>query len=206
MKILNILSSINGKNSHSNKLVSAINTRISSEFTDVEILVRDLSENPLPHLDASHFVAFGLPSEARTPEAEAAVFHSDTAISEIRQADIIVIAVPFYNFNIPGTLKSWIDHIVRSGATFTYGENGPKGLLENKKVYLAMASGGIYSTEAMKGLDFAEPYLRFLLGFIGLTDVTTFRVEGTKMQGVGEKSYEKAIERISEHMFATQKL
>lgn len=201
MKILNILSSINGENSQSNKLVAAINDRIASGFADIEILERDLTKDPLPHLDASHFAAFGLPSDARTEEAEAAVFHSDKAIDEVRQSDVIVIAVPFYNFNIPGTLKSWIDHIVRAGVTFSYGENGPKGLLENKKVYLAIATGGVYSDEAMKGLDFAEPYLRFMLGFLGLTDVTTFRIEGTKIPGVGEKSYEDVVGRISEHAF-----
>jgi len=192
MKILNILSSINGANSNSNKLVHKINDHIANLHPDSTITVRDLAKNPFPHFSASHLAAFGLPEEALTDDDKTTVSHSDNAISEIMEADAIVIGIPFYNFTIPGTLKSWIDQIVRVNRTFRYGEKGPQGLLSDKKVYLAIASGGIYTNEATKAYDFAEPYMRVILGFIGLTDVTTFRIEGTKIPGVLENAYEKA--------------
>lgn len=201
MKILNILSSINGADSNSNRLVQAVNEQLTKLHPHSSIAVRDLAKNPLPHLDSSHFKAFGLAADARTKEDDAAVFHSDSAIAEIQSADIVVIGVPFYNFSIPGTLKSWIDHIVRAGVTFQYGAGGPKGLLTGKKVYLAIASGGIYSDEAMKAYDFAEPYLRFILGFIGLTDVTAFRIEGTKIPDMLDTAFEKASEELAGFAF-----
>ena len=201
MKILNILSSINGEKSNSNKLVRTINENMLNLHPDSVITVRDLSQNPLPHLDAAHLTAFGLPSDALSEDHQATVLHSDSAIAEVKQAHAIVIAVPFYNFTIPGTLKTWIDQIIRANVTFEYTQNGPKGLLSGKKVYLAIASGGIYSDGAMKGYDFAEPYLRLVLGFIGLTDVTTFRFEGTKIPGVLEHAYDKAAAQVGEHAF-----
>ena len=95
-------------------------------------------------------------------------------------ADVLVIGAPLYNFGISSNLKAWIDHLVRAGVTFRYGANGPEGLVPNtKKVYVAMASGGVYSEGFMTAYDFVAPYLKTVLGFIGLTDVTVARVEGT---------------------------
>jgi len=199
MKILNILSSLNGENSNSKKLVNAINAKLISAYGQSSIVVRDLNQNPIPHLHTSHFHAFGTATHLLTEEDKMVLEYSDSAIADIQQSDIIVIAVPFYNFSIPGTLKAWIDQIVRAGVTFTYGETGPKGMLTGKKVYLAIASGGIYTTGAMKNRDFAEPYLRVVLGFIGLTDITTFRMEGTKIPGILEHAFEMAHTQVLEH-------
>jgi FMN-dependent NADH-azoreductase len=102
-----------------------------------------------------------------------------------------------YNFSIPSTLKAWLDHIVRPGLTFSYSEKGPEGLVKGKKVYLILSTGGIYSEGPMKPHDFVEPYLRFMLGFIGLTDITVFRVEGLAIPGIKETAMEKAIAGIS---------
>src|SRR5690606_13185688 len=120
----------------------------------------------------------------------------DEAIAALKAADIIVIGVPMYNFSIHSTLKAWIDHIMRAGVTFKYTEDGPVGLLGNKKVYLAIASGGVYSGDR-KQFDFTEPYLRAALGFIGITDITTYRVEGVAIPGIQEDAYSKAIEAIA---------
>ncbi|TIV22932.1 MAG: FMN-dependent NADH-azoreductase, partial [Mesorhizobium sp.] len=90
-------------------------------------------------------------------------------------------ATGFINFNISSTLKSWVDHVARSGKTFAYGENGPKGLVAGKKVYIVLASGGIYSEGAAVQMDHAVPYLRSVLGFLGMTDVEVIRVEGVGM-------------------------
>ena len=102
-----------------------------------------------------------------------------------------------YNFGIHSTLKAWIDHIARAGQTFKYTDQGPVGLIENKKVYLAIATGGIYSQGEMKAFDFTEPYLRAVLGFLGLTDVTAFRAEGVNLPTVGAQGLINAIESIA---------
>ena len=106
-----------------------------------------------------------------------------------------------YNFGIPSTLKAWIDHIVRAGVTFRYSDGFPEGLIKNKKVYLAISSGGVYSEGPMKSYDFTEPYLRTALGFIGLTDITVFRVEGTFVPGVKETALPKAIDSVKQYAY-----
>lgn len=201
MKILNVLSSINGEHSNTKKVVEAINDKLLEKHPEANIHTKDLAKSPVPHLDASHFQAF-YATEELPENYESSVFHSDTAISEIKEADVVVIAVPFYNFTIPGTLKSWIDQITRAGVTFSYGESGPIGLLQDKKVFLAFASGGIYSVEPMKNMDFAEPYLKNILGFLGLTDITTFRMEGVKVPGISEKAFDKVQSEIEQFDFA----
>jgi FMN-dependent NADH-azoreductase len=108
----------------------------------------------------------------------------------VSAADVIVIAVPMHNFSIPSSLKAWIDHIVRPGRTFSYSEKGPKGLIEGKKVVLVLARGGIYSTGPMQQFDFQEPYLRAVLGFMGMTDVDVVYVEGV---GMGEVAVRNAV-------------
>jgi len=125
-----------------------------------------------------------------------AVRHSEEAIADITEADILVIGAPMYNFSIPSALKAWIDHVVRAGVTFKYDANGPEGLVKGKKVYIALSSGGVFSDGPMRSMDFAEPYLRHILGFIGLTDVTLFRVEGLSIPGVRETALEKAVAGI----------
>ena len=125
-----------------------------------------------------------------------AVKHSDEAIAELKDADIIVIGVPMYNFSLHSSLKAWIDHICRAGQTFSYSEKGPEGLIKNKKVYLAISTGGVYSEGFMKPYDFTEPYLRTLLGFLGMTDITAYRAEGLNMPDLKEHALEKAVESI----------
>jgi FMN-dependent NADH-azoreductase len=106
---------------------------------------------------------------------------SDTLVDELVAADIVVLAVPMHNFGLPAALKSWIDHIVRAGRTFSYSAAGPAGLLNDKKAILVVSRGGIYSEGPMKAFDFQETYLRSVLGFIGVTDVQAVRVEGVAM-------------------------
>ena len=196
-KILSIISSINGAKSYSNRLADAVIARIQETYPDNTVQVRDLTKNTYPHLEESHLQAFFAPPEMSGNFGEA-MRHSDEAIGELNDADIIVMAVPMYNFGIPSVLKTWIDHTVRINKTFVYDEQGiPKGIFKNKKVYLAIASGGIYSDGPMKAFDFTESYLRSILGFIGLTDMTAFRVEGTAIPGVQDTALQKGIESIS---------
>lgn len=200
--ILQITSSINGENSFSNRLSATILDKVAAANPGALIQKHDLNRLPLPHLTDAHFAAFLAAPEARTEQQSADVRYSDEAISELMAADAVILGVPLYNFSIPSTLKSWIDHIVRARVTFRYTPNGPEGLVKNKRVYLALSSGGIYSEGAMKSYDFAEPYLRASLGMLGMTDVTAFRVEGVKIPGVQESAFEKAVEAVDKFDFA----
>jgi FMN-dependent NADH-azoreductase len=200
-KILNIVTSVKGNESFSTKLSAAILEKLSSVYPNSEVHTRDLAKTPLPHLEETQFAAFQTPGEMRTDEHNEAVKQSDEAIKELMEADIIVIGVPLYNFGIPSTLKAWIDHIARAGVTFSYATGAPKGLVINKKVYLAISSGGVYSEGPRKSYDFTESYLRAVLGFIGMTDVSVFRVEGIFVPELAATAMPKALERVTAHAF-----
>src|SRR3569832_2254128 len=165
-KLLNVISSARGAVSNSIQLTNAIIEKLTEHYPGSTVKLRDLVEQHYPHLEESHLNAFYAPAE--TQESKEAAQHSDEAIQEVLEADIIVIGVPIYNFNIPSALKAWLDHLVRAGKTFSYQTGRPEGLVKDKKVYLAIASGGVYSDGPMKSYDFAEPYLRAVLGFIGM--------------------------------------
>jgi len=195
-KILNVISSARGAASNSTQLANAIIEKLAEHYPESTVKLRDLVEHHYPHLEESHLNAFYASAENATQESAEAARHSNEAIEELFESDIIVIGVPIYNFNIPSALKAWLDHLVRAGKTFSYQPGRPEGLVKNKKVYLAIASGGVYSDGPMKSYDFAEPYLRSVLGFIGITDVTTFRVEGTNVPDLKETALQKGIESI----------
>lgn len=161
------------------------------------VKTHNLADQPFPHLEQIHLNSFMTTEQNRTPELAAAMYPSDQAIEELKEADIIVIGAPMYNFSIHSTLKAWLDHILRSGVTFKYTEEGPEGLIGIKKVYLAISTGGIYTNGPMKSFDFTEPYLRKVLNFIGITDITTYRVEGVNLPGIQEHAYENALGQIS---------
>ncbi|SUU89060.1 FMN-dependent NADH-azoreductase [Aminobacter aminovorans] len=146
-----------------------------------ELVVRDLVVNPLPHIDADYATGIYTPAEDRTQRQAEVVGVSDAVLDELFAANTVILATGFINFNISSTLKSWVDHVARSGKTFAYGENGPAGLVTGKKVYIVLASGGIYSEGAAVQMDHAIPYLRSVLGFIGMTDVEVIRIEGVGM-------------------------
>ncbi len=193
MHILHIISSPRAGASFSIKLGNGLVGKLLAAYPGSTVRVRDLAAGPFPHLEESHLDAFNAPAEAYSPAQQAAVRHSDEAIAEVQWADVIVIGVPMYNFNIPSTLKAWIDHIARARITFRYTAGGPEGLVHGKKVYLAAASGGIYSRGPGAANDFAIPYLKNILGFLGMHDVTVVRVEGTKIAGVQDQALEKAL-------------
>ncbi|RZJ83591.1 MAG: FMN-dependent NADH-azoreductase [Chryseobacterium sp.] len=195
-KILHIISSPRGGASVSIQLANAVVSKIQETYPESIVKEKNLAQHPFPHLEEVHLNAFFTPAESRSAENLAAIQHSDEAIAELQEADIIVIGVPFYNFGVPSTLKAWVDHIARAGVTFQYTEQGPQGLITGKKVYLAVASGGIYSDGPMQAYDFATPYLKGVLGFLGMTDVTVFRAEGASIPVVKDTALEKGIESI----------
>jgi FMN-dependent NADH-azoreductase len=195
-KILHIISTPKGDDSYSLQLGNAVIEKLKSTYPGSTVKEVNLVENQIPHLQVAHIHAFFTPAESRTPENIANLRYSDEAIADIMDADVLVIGAPLYNFGIHSTLKTWIDQIIRSGVTFSYGENGPEGLVKGKKVYIAMSSGGIYSEGPTQAYDFVAPYLKAILGFIGLTDMTIFRVEGIALPELKETALEKGINSI----------
>ena len=195
-KILHIISSPRGVNSFSIQLGNHIISKLQGTDPDSTVRTFDLGLNPLPHLEEAHLTSFFTPPEQRTTGQLEAVKHSDEAIALVMWADIIVIGVPMFNFGITSTLKAWLDHIARAGVTFAYSEKGAEGLIKNKKVYFAIATGAVYSEGPWKAMDFTENYLRSITGFLGMTDVTVYRVEGTSVPGIKETALGKALDAV----------
>ena len=194
--ILHIISSPRGEASLSVKLGNAIIEKIKAEYPGSTVKENNLATKQLPHLEEATLAAFFTPAENHTPENREALKHSDQAIEEIKEADIIVIGAPLWNFGLPSVLKAWIDHIARANVTFKYSEAGPEGLIKDKVVYIAMSSGAVYSSGQMQPYDFVSPYLKGVLGFLGMTNVTVFRVEGSAIPGIQDTALEKGISSI----------
>lgn len=165
MSILRIDSSANTADSITRKLTD----RIVAKLGDSDIVTRDLALEPLPQITHTWAVARATPESDRAPEQIEALKESDKLVAELLSADTIVIGAPIYNFGVPASLKAWIDLVARVGVTFRYTENGPEGLVKGKRVIIAMASGGV---PAGSPADFVTEYLKFVLGFLGITDVT----------------------------------
>ncbi|HEY1613743.1 MAG TPA: FMN-dependent NADH-azoreductase [Rhizomicrobium sp.] len=181
-QLLFVTSSIFGQASKSRQVAAEFVEKWRERHPEANIVERDLGAGSLPHFAGEHMAAIGTKAEDRTEAQQALVSAADHLLEEVEAADTLVIAAPMYNFSIPSTLKAWIDHITRAGRTFQYTAQGPEGLLNNKKVFVIAARGGVYSGESpMRDFDFQEPYLRKIFGFLGMTDVTFIRVEGMQM-------------------------
>ncbi len=176
--ILVITASIFGQDGQSSQLVNRTLEQLKASHGDLNIQQRDLSAEPVPHLDADRFGAFLTSADDRDHQQQRVVDYSDSLIEEVKQADIIVIGVPMYNFGIPSVLKAYFDHIARAGISFRYTENGPVGLLEDRPVYILAARGGIYAGTPN---DSQTPFLRSFLGFLGLKDLHFVYAEGLNM-------------------------
>lgn len=181
-RVLALKSSILGDYSQSNKLVEDFIKNVDQD----KLTVRDLAANPLPVLDFAVATALRA-TEDLSKEQQAVVDLSDTLIEEVKAADTLVIAAPMYNFTIPTQLKNWIDLIARAGVTFKYTENGVQGLIEGKKAIVVTTRGGIHKDSPT---DNVTPYLRTVLGFVGITDVEFVYAEALNM---GEDAASKGI-------------
>jgi FMN-dependent NADH-azoreductase len=178
MNILQINASARREGANSTRLANAVVARLQATHPDARVTLRDLAVTPHPMLDEAALGALFTPAGQRTPEQAARVALDDALIAEIQAHDTIVLGVPMYNFGIPAQLKNWIDAIARAGVTFRYTEAGPEGLLRGKTVYLALARGGLYrDTEK----DAQVPYLKNVLGFLGMTDLHCIYAEGLNM-------------------------
>lgn len=178
MNILQINSSARVEASESARLADTIVARLRARDGQATLTVRDLARDPQPTLDEAALGALFTPASERTPEQAARVAIDDRAIAEVQRADVLVLAAPMYNLTISALLKNWIDAIARAGVTFRYTEKGPEGLLTGKTVYVALTRGGRYRDTAM---DTQVPYLKTVLGFLGMTDVHFVYAEGIAM-------------------------
>ncbi len=161
----------------------SVSTRLANELTaglragrpDATVTVRDLAVTPQPLLDEAALGALFTPADQRTPAQAARVAQDDAVIAELLAADTVVIGVPMYNFNVTAQFKNWIDAVARAGVTFRYTEKGPVGLVTGKKVYVVTSRGGIHRDQPS---DQMTPYLRAVLAFLGMTDVSFVYAEG----------------------------
>lgn len=156
-------------------LTREIGSFLAEKLGSADVVHRDLTET-LPHVTETWMGANFTPGDHRTADMRATLALSDRLIAELRDADILVLGVPIYNFSVPAAMKAWIDMVCRAGETFSYSEEGPRGHLSGKKAYLVMASGG---TPIGSEMDFATPYMRQFLKFIGIEDVEVIAAERT---------------------------
>ena len=192
MKILQINASARAESGNSTRLANAITAHLKSRHPEAEVEVRDLAKNPLPFLDEAGVTAVFTPTDQRTPEQVARIALDEAMIARVQAADVLVLGVPMYNFGVSVQLKSFIDSIARAGVTFRYTEAGPEGLIKGKRVYVACARGGVYRDTPA---DSQTPYLRQVLGFLGMTDVEFIYAEG---MALGPESVEQAFAAAQE--------
>ncbi|RXZ38756.1 FMN-dependent NADH-azoreductase [Oxalobacteraceae bacterium CAVE-383] len=187
MNILQINSSARTEGAISTRVANDIVARLQARHSGSKRTLRDLSVTPHPTIDNAALGALFTKPEERSAEQKARVALDDALIAEIQAADIVVLGVPMYNFGVTVQLKNWIDAIARAQVTFKYGEKGPEGMLTGKTVYLALARGGIYRDTPN---DSQVPYLKNVLGFLGMTDVRLVYAEGLAM---GPEALESAL-------------
>jgi len=196
-QILMIDVSPRGAASGSRAASDLLAARLSVSHPEAKLVRRDLAIETLPHLDAAtlDIIAAREPVAARAPTALSAL--SDRLTDELLASDRLVIATPMWNFGIPSALKAWIDLVVRPGRTFQYGPAGVTGLAPAKRAILLIASGGVFSDGPWRPWDHVEPYLRQVLGFIGITEVETVRIEGMNIPGLAEQAVSNAVSAIN---------
>lgn len=180
MKLLHIDASALAGHSVSRTLTAAVVARFQAAHPGLEVLRWDLDADPLPHLTAAS-LAQADPDEAARAQA---------ALADFLAADVLVIGAPMYNFSVPSTLKAWIDRIAVAGKTFRYTEQGAQGLAGGKRAILVISQGGVH--EAGGASDFQESYLRFVLGFLGITDIEVVRAQGVNLS---PQQRERAIDQ-----------
>jgi FMN-dependent NADH-azoreductase len=193
----------------SSPLEGSISRELTREFVktwrnthpDGKVIYRDLAATAPKPVDTAWIYSSFTPEASRTPEQKAALALSDELIAELELADEYVFGVAMHNFSIPSVLKLWVDQIVRSGRTFVYAESGPEGLLHGKKATILAASGGVYQAGTPAGaLNFLDPYLKTILGFIGVTEVTFVTAGGAAQLMTGRVDRETFLKPTLERV------
>jgi len=189
--ILFVNSSPRGNASYSAQIANRVIEELRQAEPGARLVVRDLTQNPLPHIDDDFITATRTATGPQNDKQRAALAQSNVLVDELLAADTVVIAAPMINFSVASTLKAWIDYVARAGRTFSYSEAGPKGLATGKRVIVVSASGGVYSVGDSTAFDSQVPWLKNVLGFLGMTNVEIIRVEGTAF---GPEAAEKAVQ------------
>ena len=192
LNILEISASGRHKGSVSRDLSENLVAALEDRYGAVRLKRRDLATG-VPFVDEAWIEANFTPDEERSARHRETLAYSDELVNELKEADVLVLGVPVYNFSIPAALKAWIDMVARARLTFRYTENGHRGLLTGKKAYLVVATGGVPVGSAV---DFATPYLRHALSFIGITDVEVIAAD--RLNSDRENSIDRARAQIAE--------
>ena len=202
--LLHLDASPRGDFSISRQLSAAAVAAWKDKHPGGKVIVRDLTKTKMTFVDLDWITgAFGAPDQL-TDDHKSALAISDTLISELLEADEIVMGTPMYNFTIPAVVKAWIDHVVRAGKTFNYGSSGPEGLAKGRKMLVTVASGGSYDkASGMEAYNYETPYLRQILGFIGITDLTFVHAGGTMRVVQGQISAEEFLAPLLKQIRAT---
>ena len=179
VKVLRIDASGRTDQSSTRKLTDNLLDALKARYSNVEVARRDLAKG-IPHVDQNWITANFTAEDERNAGHQQQLSYSDRLVDELKDAAVIVIGVPIYNFGVPAALKAWVDMVARARLTFRYTENGPEGLLRGKKAYLVVASGGVAVDSEF---DFATPYMRHALGFLGITDVEVVTAMQQNLRG-----------------------
>ncbi|MBK4216628.1 NAD(P)H-dependent oxidoreductase [Paracoccus caeni] len=194
MNILHLDAAITGENSVSRKLTADIVNKLKATHSNAHVVYRDLHEG-VPAIDANWFAAVRLAPQDPTPAEKALIATSDAYLKEVQDADVLVIGSPIYNFNISAQLKNWLDQIARAGVSFRYTEAGPEGLLKGKRAIIAYSAAG---TPIGSEYDHASGYLRFILGFLGITDVEFVAADRLAMdRDAGLARAQEALDKLA---------
>jgi len=191
-QVLEISASGRVNGSASRALTRDLIAALGDRHGNIETFRRDLADG-MPFVDERWIEANFTPEDTRSSQQHEALAFSNELVDELENADVVVIGVPVYNFSIPAALKAWIDMINRARLTFRYTEDGPRGLLEGKKAYLVVATGGVPVGSPM---DFATPYLQHALAFVGITDVEIIAAD--RLNSQREETMDAARARIAE--------
>ncbi|SFC07653.1 FMN-dependent NADH-azoreductase [Marinospirillum celere] len=181
MNILHLDSGLFTGQSVSRELSGRIVKQLQQQYPEASLTYRDLVAQPISHLDAEILLAGAAEAADRSERQQTELAMTETLLDELFAADLLVIGAPLYNFSIPTQLKAWVDRVAQAGRTFQYTEQGPEGLLKGKRAIIASARGGVYSEGPAAAMEHQESYIKTLLGFIGITDVSIIRAEGLNM-------------------------
>lgn len=175
-------------------LLDEVVAQLAERYDSVRLVNRDLADS-VPHVDEDWIAANFTAAEDRSDSQRRRLEYSDRLVAELKSADTVVIGMPIYNFGVPAALKAWVDMIARARLTFRYSENGPRGLLEGTRAILVVASGGVGVDSEF---DFATPYMRRVLNFVGITDITVISADRQNMRG--EEVLTDATKQIGERV------
>jgi FMN-dependent NADH-azoreductase len=187
-----------GLDSASRAVADTLAARLCSLYPSAQLVRRDLATEPLPHLDGTTLRAISTKDPDEAARLHEAARLSDALTDELLASDLLVTATPMWNFGIPSALKAWIDLVVRPGRTFQYAEGGVRGLAKDKRAILVLASGGVFTDGPWQSWDYVEPYLRQILGFIGVTDVQTVRAQGMNIPALAPDAVPGAQKAVAE--------